>query len=341
MDALRTRYGLAIAALTCAWLLGGCSAAPHDRVQAVASSHDTGIRLTPDPAFAGAQIRVAFDDSWIRPDACRYLWRRNGDPIPGAVSDALDPSQFTKHDRIGVEVTTPAETGKPSRILHADLTVTNTPPRVTRAWLSTSTGSGVAALVAGAETVDADRDSLKLIYRWFKNDRAVDGVTSNTLPLTSFGRGDRVTVEVVADDGDSRSPAMRSDPFQLDNHPPQFTSQPLAPRPTDSSFHYQAVATDPDGDPVKYQLDGAPDGMTVDDQGNVTWNLPSGGDRHGDFPVTVRATDPGGMQAVQQFTIHLEPTPAPRQQAPTPTAPTTTPTVNRSSTPGATMPGKR
>jgi Putative Ig domain len=341
MDALRTKYRLTIVAVTCAWLLGGCSAATQ-HAQVATSSHDTGLRLSPDPAYAGAEIRIVFDDAWIRPEACRYLWRRNGDPIPGAVGSALDPTQFTKHDRIGVEVTTPAEAGKPSQILHAELVIANTPPRVTRAWLSTSAEAGVASLVAGAETVDADRDSIKLTYRWFKNDRAMDGVTAATLPTTSFGRGDRVTVEVVADDGDSRSPALRSDPLQLDNHPPQFTSQPLSPRPTDLEYHYQALAADPDGDALKYQLDQGPNGMTVDDSGNLAWSLPTGDERRGDFPVTIRATDPGGMQATQQFTIHLEPAPAPKQApAGTPASPASTTLVPRySSTPPATMGGR-
>jgi hypothetical protein len=224
MDAHQTKRAMAIVAMAGAWLLGGCSAAPSDRAPVATSTHDTGLRLAPDPVFAGSAIRVVFDDAWIRPETCHYMWRRNGAPIPGATGSALAPAQFTKHDRVGVEVTTSGETGRPSHTMHAEITIANTPPTVTRAWVSARANSRVPALMAGAETEDADRDSIRLIYRWFRNDRAIDGVTSDVLPFTSLRRGDRVAVEVVADDGDSRSPAVRSSPFPFDGHTPPFAT---------------------------------------------------------------------------------------------------------------------
>jgi hypothetical protein len=224
MDPLQAKRAIAIVVMAGAWLLGGCSAAPSDHASVATSTHDTGLRLTPDPVSAGSEIRVVFDDAWIRPEACRYAWSRNGAPIAGAVAGVLGPTQFTKHDRIGVEVTIATETGRPAHTMHAEITIANSPPSVKRAWVSATTTSRVPALVAGAETADADRDSIHLIYRWFRNDRAIDGVTSGVLPFTSLRRGDRITVEVVADDGDSRSPAVRSAPFAYDDHIPKFAT---------------------------------------------------------------------------------------------------------------------
>ena len=46
-------------------------------------------------------------------------------------------------------------------------------------------------------------------------------------------------------------------------------------------------------------------GMSVGPQGDVAWTLPVGEGRRGEFVVRVRATDPHGGEAVQEFTIRL------------------------------------
>ena len=199
--------------------------------------------------------------------------------------------------------------GAPQR-LRAEIGVSNSPPTVTHVTMTFTTASGKAEVQTTVECLDPDRDHLEYAYRWFKNGTPIGGANEANLPASAFARGDRIAVEVVASDGASQSPAFRSEPLALDNHPPQFTSQPSAPGAADSTFHYKAVASDPDGDKLTYELVSGPDGMTVDTEGNVTWVLPQREQRRGEQSVVLRASDASGGQATQAFTIPLDPRPA-------------------------------
>ncbi|MBF0227031.1 MAG: carboxypeptidase regulatory-like domain-containing protein, partial [Desulfobacterales bacterium] len=74
------------------------------------------------------------------------------------------------------------------------------------------------------------------------------------------------------------------------NRPPEF--QPLAPitAEVDLLTTIKVTAIDPDGDPVTYSLNQAPDGMTIDsDTGDISW-IPTQ-DQIGDHDISVNAKD--------------------------------------------------
>ena len=305
------RRGLLLFA--CALLAGGCSAA--DGHRDVTARHHGGIRLSPDPAVGLTNVTVVFDDEWLDPAKCTYEWRRNGMLIPNASTHSLAPDLFTRGDRIGVVVSLPDSAGNKGRQLEAQTRVVNSPPRVLRASLLLTTASGRAEILTSVECADPDGDHPTFEYRWFRNGTLVEGATGVSVPAAGFARGDRAEVEVVASDGESKSPPMRSEALRVENRPPQFTSQPSSPAPAADAFRYQAVATDPDGDALHYELVHGPVGMTVDAGGAVYWSLPTGIDRDGEFAVGLKAVDSAGGEATQEFSIHLTPAPAP---APTP-----------------------
>ena len=294
-------------AALCALLAVGCGGGKVSEHAPVTGRHDAGIHLTPDPAFSGARIAVVLEDASVDRSRCRFEWRRNGSTISEAAGDALDPSLFSRGDRIEVVAIVPEASGSGERRLRAETEIANTPPTMVRASLQMATEGDHAMLRVLPEGMDADNDPMQYTYRWYRNDELVAGATGATLPLTGLTRGDRVAVEVKAADGATESAWLRSDPFALENHPPQFTSQPSSPRPTDEQFRYRAVATDPDGDPLAFDLVSAPPGMSVDSQGQVIWNLPS--ERRGEYPITLRVMDRSGGEATQQFSIKLDPAP--------------------------------
>ena len=285
---------------------GGHDAGPGDDVAAAGPS--SGVQLRPNPAYASAAIVAVFDDPLLNAAPCTFEWRRNGDVIPGAESDGLDPSQFSRGDEIEVAVRA-QDPGGATRRLAAKVRVQNTPPAVTNVYLDLSNDSGEPLLAAVVESADPDHDATENQYRWFRNGSPIVGESGATLALSRVQPGDRVEVEVVARDESSASLPMRSNEFSLANRPPGFSSQPNAPRAADTVFRYQAAAMDPDGDPLRFELVRGPEGMTVDTVGLVEWALPDGPTRQGDFPVQLRATDSRGGEATQDFTIHLGPAP--------------------------------
>jgi RHS repeat-associated protein len=83
--------------------------------------------------------------------------------------------------------------------------------------------------------------------------------------------------------------------------PPAFGSQPTGPAVVSQSWHYQVVARDPEGMPVRYWLSTAPPGMEIDDEsGLISWipDLAAEG-----VIVEVAAEDSGGAVATQRFRL--------------------------------------
>jgi len=299
---------LSVLALLGCGLLAGCGSRAETRTAAGASGR-LAVALSPDPANSASQITAVFAGARGRDAKATFEWRRNGSVISGAAGDRLDPSFFSKNDEIEVAVRYLDPADASERHLRARVRVENTPPRITRVTLAASTASGSALLAANVESADPDHDAPTYAYRWLKNGGWVEGATGSSLPLSGLARGDQVVVEVSAHDAASASAPVRSDPFLVDNRPPVFTSQPLSPRASDAAFQYQAMAADPDGDPLRYEVVSGPAGISVDRSGNVFWMLPKGDQRGGEFPVRLRATDSKGGEAIQDFTVRLQPQP--------------------------------
>jgi RHS repeat-associated protein len=133
---------------------------------------------------------------------------------------------------------------------------------------------------------------------------AIGGGLPVQFPVTvqvSDGRGGQDTQSymllVVADTGD-RAPVINS---------PPDTSVALG-----HNYFYAVQATDPDGDPLAYDLPTAPAGMTIDAGGVIRWTPAA--DQFGPNDVTVRVQDGRGGEATQSFTVNV--TSQPNSQPP-------------------------
>ncbi len=86
------------------------------------------------------------------------------------------------------------------------------------------------------------------------------------------------------------------------NRPPVFGSDPVTVAASEQPYSYQVEATDPDRNPLDYYLDVAPDGMTIDNAGMITW-IPQQ-QQAGSVWVGIRVTD-GYLCAVQYFQVNV------------------------------------
>ncbi|MGB0712374.1 MAG: putative Ig domain-containing protein, partial [Gammaproteobacteria bacterium] len=89
----------------------------------------------------------------------------------------------------------------------------------------------------------------------------------------------------------------------LDNEAPEIVSTPATLVRLDSVWFYNVLANDPEGFPVEVSLDEAPEGMSVDANGLVSWNTVARS--LGSYSVAVRAEDPLGAATVQNFELAL------------------------------------
>lgn len=294
------RAGLIV--IACALVVTGCS--PASKHAAIAAGGP--IRLSPDPAFANARLAVEFGESAPDPSTCRFEWRRNGALISGASTAELEPSRFVRGDRIAVRVLAQAPEAAEPQAWNAEVQVANSPPRLAGVSIVNEGTAGSAALKATVACSDPDGDATHLEYEWTRNGSPIRGAHGPSLQSVDLERGDRIVVTVVADDDREKSPPAASDAFVVENRAPSFTSQPVAPGVRDEVFEYHAMAVDPDGDALHFELVRGPDGMIVTSGGDVHWTLPSGAQRPGEHAVALRATDANGGEAVQEFTIRLD-----------------------------------
>ncbi len=88
------------------------------------------------------------------------------------------------------------------------------------------------------------------------------------------------------------------------NRAPTITSTPPGGASVGQAFEFQVVATDPDGQPVVFQLFSGPDGMTIDAlTGLLSW-APGTGARAQET-VTLQVFDSRGASALQRFVLDV------------------------------------
>jgi hypothetical protein len=263
------------------------------------------VRLAPEPANVTSQLSAIVDASYADPVRCVYHWRRNNEPLRGTRGAVLDPDRFRKGDVVAVDVSVRGLAEGATRTLTAEVHVADAPPVVRDARVVVDRASGGVELQASTDCADPDGDVTTVAYRWFRNGQPIAGAADAKLSAVSFARGDRIVFEAVASDGELRSEARRSDEFVLSNRAPRFSDQPASLAAPDGAYRFQAMATDPDGDPLRFELVQGPAGMTVSASGAIDWALPAREGRQPEYPVTIRATDPNGGEATQVFSIRL------------------------------------
>ncbi|MBI2807692.1 MAG: VCBS repeat-containing protein [Planctomycetes bacterium] len=112
-----------------------------------------------------------------------------------------------------------------------------------------------------------------------------------------------VTVSV----SDGRSPLVEQSftltvASQNPNRQPAFTSLPVTTATAGEIYAYDAMANDPDGDPLEFSLDQAPAGMSIQARtGALRWSPTL--DQLGQREVAVRVIDAQGAAATQTFTV--------------------------------------
>jgi len=89
------------------------------------------------------------------------------------------------------------------------------------------------------------------------------------------------------------------------NLPPAFYTTPITSATAGYEYRYSSRARDPNvGDILTYSLEQGPAGMTINSTtGFVRWPAPPG--TVGDYPVTLRVEDAGGLSDEQSFVVSL------------------------------------
>src|ERR1051326_4296736 len=89
------------------------------------------------------------------------------------------------------------------------------------------------------------------------------------------------------------------------NQAPQFTSVPIVNAEVGQRYSYQALATDPETDPITFSLAAGPTGMTMSTTGLVQWTPTA--DQLGAQSISLRVADDSGANALQNYVVTVRP----------------------------------
>jgi hypothetical protein len=254
-------------------------------------------------------VQIEADNTGRNPFTFRYQWLINGYRVDGETHPTLSPTLLKLGDKVEVEII--ALDGQTLGKLYKTepVTVGNTPPEVIRVAIE-PTGSDRGEMRALVEGLDVDQDAIHYVYRWRRNATLVAEGDSVTLNTKAFSRDDSITVEVIPRDAGGFGKSKISEPVVLGNNAPKITSHP--PNKIEKGVYvYSVQAVDDDKDSLKYLLEAAPSGMTIDPAtGVISWQVAP--DVKGAQRVRVLVQDGQGGSAFQDFDLSSDTSPSPK-----------------------------
>lgn len=256
----------------------------------------------PEPITRSGPVTVSLsvDDPEHGAVTFQYRWYVNENLIEGETGPQFPPEKLKRGDRVSVEITPSngRSTGAPYKT--QSVLVGNTLPFVARIGLPEQIKPGDTVKVE-TEIKDEDNDEVHVLYRWWKNQDVVVETEVPSLVTTGFVRGDVLGVTVIPRDAGGEGKQISPPPVVVGNSPPRFTSRPL-PVAQRGVYEYLLTAVDPEGDPISFDLQMAPPGMTIDKKaGLISWKIPA--DLSGAYRVRVVAEDGQGGSSSQEFEL--------------------------------------
>ncbi|MFA9431374.1 putative Ig domain-containing protein [Egicoccus sp. AB-alg2] len=172
----------------------------------------------------------------------------------------------------------------------------NRPPVVESVTIDQDAPGTDDTLTVTVVASDPDGDELTYQHRWSRNGEQLVGETGASLDLSRPGNGDKgdaISVEVVASDGQLESAPVSSAAVTIVNTPPAFDEQlPDRTDPEGATVSLSASASDPDGDLLTYRAEGLPPGIAIDpDTGAITGTLATGAAADSPYEVAVTVSD--------------------------------------------------
>lgn len=243
----------------------------------------SGASIGPLPVYEASTVSclpTGWSDADGDPEGWRFAWTVNG--VAAGATSTLSGASFSKGDRLVCTATPDDGEGLGSALSSASVVVSNTPPVLASAALSTlsPTESDTLSVILGAMT-DGDGDTVVATYAWRVNGSLVG--TGATLAPSRFAKNDRISVTVTPFDGaDLGAPVTSAEATAANSAPAVGTVSlsPASPR-TNDSLSASALGSDPDGDPVSlsyaWTVNGAPvsasssslSGLVYFDKGDV------------------------------------------------------------------------
>jgi hypothetical protein len=266
--------------------------------------------IEPSSPSASTVLEVRYDVNDPEGDAvtCDIRWFVDAQVVQEGKSSTLQPGPYRQGSTVYAEVIPADQYSSGTAFTTSPVSIPNTPTSVTAVTLSPETaylGSIITATLSGE---GLDGDPLQFQYQWRVNGSPVGASTGqNIFDTTGLHKRDSISVMVTYSTGQTSVGPISSNTLILQNRKPVISSVPQMGL-QGSAYLYQVVATDPDGDMLKYRLEKFPEGMTIDPAaGLIRWELPKGVMFSGrnEVKVAVMVDDGDGGTDSQEYSIVL------------------------------------
>ncbi len=231
-----------------------------------------------------------------QPNRIEYQWVVSGTFIQNHSGSTLCNEFFKRGDEVTVSI------GEDQDRVSTSVTIGNSPPKITEVTATSNHALQHKNLTIDTVAKDPDNDEIKFRYQWLINGEEDVFHVDSTLPGNAYNKGDTIRVKITPYDGFSEGTTYESAKLTVPNAPPDITSKP--PQQFEAfEYTYQVEVTDPDDTELTYSLEEAPQEMTIDGAGRVTWPLTEV--RAGTYKVKIAVTDPEGAKTTQEFSVTL------------------------------------
>lgn len=261
-----------------------------------AGPHIEALRLRPEELLPQSTVRVDVRTVGLAPGLePDFTWTIDGERVY-TDGPSIELPRLAEGAEVRVRVSIALEDGD-ELSEEVSAPVANAPPKITRVEIIEVESSGWRAEV---EVSDANGDPVEVDYTWSLNGLPTSqrGTDFDTRGLK---RGDRVFVEVAAQDDSQARVSLRSGTIEIANSAPEITSVPSGLSEA-GTFVYRIEAEDEDGDQdLRFVLEAGPSGMTLSSDGELRWKPEI---RHaGKNRIVVSVLDGRGGQATQEFVL--------------------------------------
>jgi len=260
------------------------------------------VSILPEKPVQGSRVTLHIEASDNEGDKINYQikWFLNDKVIGEGFELFLNEAK--RNDKIFAEIT-PDDgklTGEPIRT--PTITIGNTPPIITKATINPDTIFPVTEdLTVVGEGFDPDGDALKWLCYWVLDykERIADSSLTVNLKQLNLKKGSHLTAELYANDGDTVSMPYLLEIDVVNSPPVLKVALDSIPYKTDSLF-YELPITDPDGDPLTFELLKAPEGINIEPKKGILYGLVNDTTT---FEILVRAKDADGAYLDARFTL--------------------------------------
>jgi hypothetical protein len=237
------------------------------------------------------------------PVTYRYQWIKNDQEMAGETKGILNCGKFKKGDLIRVRVISSDGKTDGEVFLSDPVRIMNTPPVLEEVSIEPNGAYANDDLRVKNKASDLDGDTIHYSYRWKKNGAVLEGETREVLPRGRFKNGDRISVSILPQDGESEGLQKRAETTILDSPPMIVSTPPVTVE--GNKYLYQVKAYDPDNDPIAYALRSGPKGMEIHKgTGLIRWVVQP--EDQGSHLIEIEASNKEGARSSQRYTLSVE-----------------------------------